>query len=133
MLETAPGVAITEARLLAWRDSTLAVRRHSTGAALAFAAPIDQLYAATEVNEWAWHRACEPPAVSNGNESTVWDADANRLSIRAMAFGERRPAALALMAAAKQRQCPAYFDDEMFRLEPIEDPFGQRLSHMSEG
>ena len=129
MLETAPGIAITEARLLAWRDaivwaraelgwadSTIAVRRHGTGVALAFAAPIDQLYAATEVNEWAWHRACEPPVPGSPAASATWDADPNRVSIRAMALGERRPAALALMTAASQQQCPAYFDDEMFSL-----------------
>ncbi len=53
--------------LLRWHDSplarlrpramerarTLAVRRHATGTALALAAPVDQLFTATEINEWA--------------------------------------------------------------------------------
>src|SRR3546814_16553277 len=33
------------------------MRRHRSGVSLAFAAPLDCLYAATEVNEWAWWAA----------------------------------------------------------------------------
>src|SRR4051812_13381500 len=42
---------------LGWRGETLAVRRFPGGASLAFSAPIDALYAATEVNEAAWAAA----------------------------------------------------------------------------
>ncbi len=45
-------VAFMRARL-GWPPGPVAVRAHASGAALAFAAPEDQLYAATEVNEWA--------------------------------------------------------------------------------
>ena len=38
---------------LGWRHPQSVVRRHSTGASLAIAAPCDQLFLATEVNEWA--------------------------------------------------------------------------------
>jgi hypothetical protein len=56
---------------LGWPAQTVCVRRHAGGAALAFEAPIDQLYTATEVNEWAWlselgvnalHAPGHPPA-----------------------------------------------------------------------
>jgi hypothetical protein len=40
-----------------WPDSELAHRAHPGGLTLAFAAPIDALYAATEVNEWAFDAA----------------------------------------------------------------------------
>jgi UDP-N-acetylmuramyl tripeptide synthase len=128
VLETAPGVAITDDRLNAWRDGIvwaraefgwpddiICVRRHAKGAALAFAAPIDQLYAATEINEWAWHRACEVPP-GQGANAPAWDDDANRASMRAMALAERRPAAMALIAAADKQGLPAYLDDEMLSI-----------------
>src|SRR4051794_3076010 len=44
-------------RLLAavgWGDEEVAVRRFPGGASLAISAPIDALYPAAEVNEWAW-------------------------------------------------------------------------------
>lgn len=38
---------------LGWPDAALVARTHASGASLAFAAPLDQLLTATEVNEWA--------------------------------------------------------------------------------
>jgi UDP-N-acetylmuramyl tripeptide synthase/very-short-patch-repair endonuclease len=42
---------------LGWTQADIVIHRHRTGASLAFAAPMDQLYTATEVNEWAWWSA----------------------------------------------------------------------------
>src|SRR5690606_17512665 len=39
---------------LGWAEARLVIRRHASGASLALGAPLDQLFAATEVNEWAW-------------------------------------------------------------------------------
>jgi UDP-N-acetylmuramyl tripeptide synthase len=36
------------------RARSTAIRRHATGTALALAAPVDQLFTATEINEWAF-------------------------------------------------------------------------------
>ena len=36
------------------RARSIAIRRHATGTALALAAPVDQLFTATEINEWAF-------------------------------------------------------------------------------
>jgi UDP-N-acetylmuramyl tripeptide synthase len=36
------------------RSRSIAIRRHATGTALALRAPLDQLFTATEVNEWAF-------------------------------------------------------------------------------
>jgi UDP-N-acetylmuramyl tripeptide synthase len=130
VLEIAPGVALTEGRVAAWSDgiawaraelgwpeSMLRVRTHATGAALAFAAPIDQLYTATEVNEWAWQRACGPASeIHSVTNLPAWDADPIRANLRAMAVGERRPLARALIAAADQHRLPYYFDDEMLSI-----------------
>ncbi|HXO41463.1 MAG TPA: Mur ligase, partial [Thermoanaerobaculia bacterium] len=42
---------------LGWRDEELAVRRFTSGASLFAGAPIDALYTATEVVDWAWEAA----------------------------------------------------------------------------
>ena len=65
-LEIAPGVPFDAATLQCWRgniarvraaldwpDGAVFVREHRSGASLAFAAPIDQLYTAVEAIEWA--------------------------------------------------------------------------------
>ncbi len=39
---------------LDWPSAEFAIRRLDGGISLAFSAPIDQLYAASEINEWAW-------------------------------------------------------------------------------
>jgi UDP-N-acetylmuramyl tripeptide synthase/very-short-patch-repair endonuclease len=44
-------------RALGWREDTLVLRPHRTGVSLAFTAPPDQLYTATDINEWAWWAA----------------------------------------------------------------------------
>jgi UDP-N-acetylmuramyl tripeptide synthase len=67
VLETAADLGADEALIAAWRErvQTVAIalgcpvdaivaHRHATGTALAISAPIDQLYTATEVNEWAF-------------------------------------------------------------------------------
>src|SRR6476661_2502857 len=37
-----------------WRDEEIAARTFAGGASLAISAPIDALYSATEINDWAW-------------------------------------------------------------------------------
>ena len=82
-LETAPDLLFDGATLQRWRanierarvalgwpDGAIAVREHATGASLAFAAPIDQLYTATEVNEWALYAALGGGAPSQSSTPT---------------------------------------------------------------
>ena len=81
-LETLRGLSFDEAVLgqwkhnvqaaraaLGWHDDTLVLRPHRTGHSLAFTAPPDQLYSATEVNEWAWWSALALPF--SAREKTV--------------------------------------------------------------
>ena len=52
------------ATALGWNASRAVVRRHARGVSLALTAPLDQLFTATEVNEWALCAALaarEPP------------------------------------------------------------------------
>ena len=39
-------------------DETIKVRMFPDGASLAVSAPVDSLYTATEINEWAWAASC---------------------------------------------------------------------------
>ena len=82
-------------RAVGWEGERLAVRRHAGGVSLAFTAPADALYAATEVNEWAWGAAVA------GAESADFESEAERL--RKAVAEERRPGLLAIRDAARER------------------------------
>ncbi len=89
---------------LRWPHGPILARRHASGASLTFAAPADRLYAATEVNEWAWQAALR---AAGRNDFEV-----------ALAPGHAPPddetAALAVLArVAAAEACP--------RLQPLLD------------
>jgi cyanophycin synthetase len=106
---------------LGWPHAPLFERPHVGGAALAFEAPVDQLYSATEVNEWAWlatladalamHVGLHAP----GHPAT-WDPDSAFHTLRALATAERRPGLIALMQAAEAKGLAALADDEAFSI-----------------
>ena len=81
-----------------WSAETLAVRPFAGGASLALTAPIDTLFAATDLNEAAWEmataelagRAAEPVATVVAR-------------LRSAIEGERSPALVALREAARAR------------------------------
>ena len=102
---------------LGWPDGEVTVRTHATGASLAFTAPGDALYAATEVNEWAWLSALAAagrdagvPALQPGH-APVDDDDAALRLLRAVAGAERLPRVDALRSAARERGLPFLLDD----------------------
>jgi cyanophycin synthetase len=80
-----------------WGAEGLAVRTYVGGASLALSAPPDALYAATEVNEWAWVEAAAIP----GESRPAFEAEADRLRITI--GSERKPPLLALRSAARAR------------------------------
>jgi cyanophycin synthetase len=110
---------------LGWHDPQPVVQRHASGTLLAFAAPPDQLFTATEINEWAWEQA-----------SGIFSADvaANRVDVdgepfdqvhnfgvdfasvvaafKARAVTEIKPAIAALRAAAYALDLPMMVDDD---------------------
>ena len=137
-LETAPGLAfdadalqrwranIARARaLLGWDDGAVVVRAHATGASLAFEAPFDQLYVATEVNEWALYaalgiRAGDAPVDADAEvprpHVAHFDDDEALRQLHALATAEAKPALRALVAAACVHGVPAHADDEALSL-----------------
>ena len=102
---------------LGWPHAPLFERPHVGGAALAFEAPVDQLYSATEVNEWAWLATLADALAMNvglhapGHPAT-WDRDSAFHTLRALAAAERRPGLIALMQAADAKGIAALADDD---------------------
>lgn len=82
-----------------WESEEAVARTFPGGASLAISAPIDALYAATEVNEWAW-TAAETVLQGIGDPPDPAEA-AGRL--RAEIEREQNPALLALRDAARER------------------------------
>ena len=133
-LETAPGLVFDAAALQRWRENILRVRerlgwpdgavfvrQHATGASLAFEAPLDQLYIATEANEWALYnalglRASNAPVDDEGESprphAAHFDDDEALRQLRELAAAEAKPALRDLMDAAYARGLPAHPDDD---------------------
>ena len=104
--------AITAAlRALGW-PCDLHVRLHDDGhgqrgADLVFTAPVDALYLATEINDWAATHAVPDSAPDLTVMLPIW---------RAAAAIEQRPDAAALRAAAVARDLPVLSDDDEFSI-----------------
>lgn len=92
---------------LGWQDAGLAARKCSGGFSLAVSAPVDALYAATEVLELAWDTL-------NKRDDAV-DAIAIEPLKDAIAK-EQNPALIALLNAAEQSNSPWLVDDDTVSL-----------------
>ncbi len=104
------GAAVDQA-IAAWRDAAtrmlgavgwgserVVARRFTGGASLAFTAPPDSLYSATDLNEWAW--ASAEAAVSGRAEPDFAPAAAR---LRGAIAEERNPRLLAIREEARRR------------------------------
>ena len=108
--EVVDGWTIAVRRMLdavGWADETLCVHPLSGGVSLAFSAPIDALYAATEINEWAWSVIS---AAATGEEVPDFDAKADE--IRQAIDEEINPALLTLERAAIEHDVAFLWDDD---------------------
>jgi UDP-N-acetylmuramyl tripeptide synthase len=124
---------------LGWGRPLAVVRRHSTGASLAIAAPYDQLFLATEVNEWAlcaallerdpvrWSTleqllvaaataAAENTASPAANLPPVIEESAALERFERLAALEANPPLRALLEAAATRGLPHVLDDSQLTL-----------------
>ncbi len=90
-----------------WVNEQTCVRRFEGGASLALSAPLDALYAATEVNEWALESALAGLGGGEVEESAV---AAERL--RGLISEESNPRLLALQAAAQSHKLAFLSDDD---------------------
>jgi UDP-N-acetylmuramyl tripeptide synthase len=98
---------------LGWPAPQLAAHTHPGGATLVLSAPMDQLFAATEVNEWAWQRAAGAHEGFHApGHPASWDVDAALDTLQRLACGERAPALRALVDAATAHGLEACIDDD---------------------
>ncbi len=91
-----------------WTTEDLRVRPVPGGASLIISAPIDALYAATELNEWAWSVAA---GSLTGEAPEEFDSAGDRL--RAAIAGERRVETIALQEAAARHNVTFLSDDDL--------------------
>jgi UDP-N-acetylmuramyl tripeptide synthase len=91
-----------------WGDEEIAVRLFPGGASLAISAPIDGLYAATDLADWAWFAAED--VIAGRREPDVSKA---KELIRAEIAREANPALVALRDAAADRGIAFLADDRL--------------------
>jgi UDP-N-acetylmuramyl tripeptide synthase len=119
---------------LGWESRQCVARRHTGGVALAIAAPVDQLWVATEINEWAlcaalferdpvrWQnleglmiaqsvQAAEGTANPTVNDPPVLDKSAALARFARLSAVESRPELRELLDAARARSLPYALDD----------------------
>lgn len=93
---------------LGWEQARFASQTLLGGVSMAFSAPIDALYAATEINEWAW-AAC---ANELGVPVAVPDFTATVTAFRSAVTEEANPALMRLIAAATSHGKTLLWDDD---------------------
>ena len=96
-----------------WGAEELCVRLFPGGANLGMSAPIDRLYTATEVNEWAWEAAV---AAVSGHEPSAAEISAAAARLRQAAELEADPALLELRDAAGRRRISLLWDADQVTL-----------------
>ncbi|MGJ8663026.1 MAG: Mur ligase family protein [Marinicella sp.] len=92
---------------LGWADQNIYSRCYKAGASLGFTAPIDALYAATEINEAAWQRTV---ASLNGQPQTSIDTLIHQL--HQLIAQEANPKLIALEQAAHEQNVRFLSDDD---------------------
>ncbi len=97
---------------LGLENELIKVRRFTDGASLAISAPVDSLYAATEINDWAW--AAITGKTADDETPETMDEAVTRLA-KALA-DERNPQLIALAAEAEKRGLPWLSDDDELTL-----------------
>lgn len=91
-----------------WAGETTAERVYEGGITVFHSAPVDALYAATEVNEWAWAAAAAD--VGAGDEPEAMAQIRERL--RTVIEEEANPRLMALQAAAAEHSVTFLADDD---------------------
>ncbi len=90
-----------------WQDEELAHRRFASGVSLALSAPIDALYAATEVNEYAYEAA-----VAELAGETIPDLEKAAERLRREIAKERNPPVRLMQDAARDHGVAFLWDDD---------------------
>jgi cyanophycin synthetase len=100
---------------LGWPLPQHVAQRHAQGTLLAFSAPPEALFTATEVNEWAWE-TCLTEAGATGFERLHGFGEHAAAHFVAQAAAELQPARAALRQAAQTHGVSCLEDDEALSL-----------------
>ncbi len=106
---------------LGWPHPQPVSRRHARGTTLAFAAPVDLLLTATEINEWAWERAADGCGALAAEGVGPTQPATDDLAALAADFGTRADAErsrplVRLRTAAAAHGVPLFEDDDTVSL-----------------
>ncbi len=93
---------------LGWTKPQFASRKLLGGVSMAFSAPIDALYTATEVNEWAWAASAAELRVP----VEVPDFDETVAALKASVAEESNPRLMEMINEAKSRGTTLLWDDD---------------------
>ncbi len=94
--------------VLGWKKPVCVARRLLGGVSVAFSSPIDRLYAASELNEWAYAAT----AAELGVEVEVPNFDETVSALQASAADEANPDLMALIDAARDHGKTLLWDDD---------------------
>ncbi len=94
-----------------WEGAPLHHRVFHGGMSLAFGAPIDALYAATEVNEWAWSAAAAQLGEGRGAAADLAFEQA-AAALRGEIASESNPRVIAMKHAAREHDVAFLHDDD---------------------
>jgi cyanophycin synthetase len=100
------------AQALGWALSTTIIHRHATGVFLLFSAPADQLFTATDVNEWAWEEANNDLFERDSSLVKLHQTTDPAAYFSTKAKAEARPDIQAIANAAAEHGLPCLVDDE---------------------
>lgn len=101
-----------------WAEQTPFYRVFEDGVSLGFSAPMDALYAATEINEAAWEltRVQLLADLEDGQDTQANSIQGKIESLRTVIAEERHPALLTLIATAEANGVVYLADDDAFSL-----------------
>tara|TARA_R110002096_G_scaffold23031_4_gene73584 strand:- start:19378 stop:21057 length:1680 start_codon:yes stop_codon:yes gene_type:complete len=95
-------------KAVGWAAPQFASRKLLGGISLAFSAPVDALYAASEINEWAWAASAQ----ELGAADCAPDFDETLAAIKESIAEEANPELLQLLAGARRHGVTALWDDD---------------------
>lgn len=91
-----------------WETPQFASRKLLGGISLAFSAPIDALYAASEINEWAWAASAQELGVT----ADVTDFNEALETIKQSIADEANPELMQLLTDARRQNVTSLWDDD---------------------
>jgi cyanophycin synthetase len=97
---------------LHWPAPMVYMKGHAKGATLAFTAPPDQLYCATEINEWSWSVVCGDGSQFSPAFPSIDDVESAIQYFRKVAGAEAEPLLFEFIAKAEAKGWPVLLDED---------------------